>query len=83
MVVASNLAPAAVAARLERLRALYQPLREAEARALMEERPSTDETFAQGVSRRLSELRALMELTRALHGARVNERTQVGADESK
>ena len=66
----SDLSPAAVAARLERLRALYVPETAAEGRrrAMAARRPTVP--FAEAVGRRLAELRALSELTTYLHKAR-------------
>lgn len=67
--MASELTAEAVTSRLEWLRAHYVPDDEATARAKMEDpaglgRPSS---FEQKVAQRLRELRALCELTRALH----------------
>jgi hypothetical protein len=66
----SDLSPEAVAARLAELRAMSAPLGADEARRAMEDpagRPR--EPFAAAVTRRLGELRALLELTRHLHEA--------------
>ncbi len=63
------MSPEAVAARLEELRRLYVPMTEDEARALMTPPPEDEEPLEVGAARRLEELRALMELTRHLHGA--------------
>lgn len=64
-----DLSPASVAARLARLRESSRLLNEAEARALLEA-PGCPRPFAEAVSVRLAELRALVELTRYLHRAR-------------
>lgn len=57
---------AAVAERLEQLRTLYEPEGESAARKRMTP-PRRCETLEEGASRRLRELRAMMELTRVLH----------------
>ena len=59
----------AVAARLAKLRELVTPLGAREARARMEP-AAPAEPFDVAVARRLAELRALLELTKYLHGAR-------------
>jgi hypothetical protein len=60
--------PVGVAERLERLRALYVPESDAEARRRLEiEACASAEPFAVGVARRLEELRALSDLTSHLH----------------
>lgn len=61
--------PPGVGARLARLRALYVPERDVDARArLAREVPAPrPETFDQAVARRLRELRALDDLARHLH----------------
>ncbi len=60
--------PAGVAERLERLRALYVPERDAEARQrLAHEARVFAPPFAVAVARRLEELRALSDLTTYLH----------------
>ena len=64
-----DLAPESVAARLAILRASYVPLNADEARALLEAADAR-KPFAEAVSLRLAELRALSDLTRYLHGAR-------------
>lgn len=61
-----ELDPAAVARRLEQLRARYEPEDEAAARRRMTP-PRRVESLAEGAARRLAELRELMELTAALH----------------
>jgi hypothetical protein len=63
--------PAGVAGRLERLRALYVPERDEDARQrLAREARASSEPFAVGVARRLEELRALGDLTNYLHRGR-------------
>ncbi len=63
--------PAGTAARLERLRAIYVPERDVEARQRLDrEARSATEPFALGVARRLEELRVLAELSSYLHSAR-------------
>ena len=62
----ADLSAERVAARLAWLRAAYTPMTQAEARALLEVTPPP-KSFAQAVSQRLAELRALTELTRHLH----------------
>jgi hypothetical protein len=60
-----------VAERLERLRAIYVPERDAEARQRLDkEARASTEPFAVGVARRLEELRALSELSSYLHRGR-------------
>lgn len=60
--------PAGVAERLERLRALYVPEQDAEARLrLAREARACAPPFAVAVARRLEELRALSDLTTYLH----------------
>jgi hypothetical protein len=55
--------PSGVAERLERLRVLYVPERDAEARQRFADRPRAATTpFAPAVARRLAELRALCDL---------------------
>jgi hypothetical protein len=68
--VTQALDPRAVAARLQRLRESYVPMDADEAWRRLETMPPRDEPFALAVHRRLRELRALCELTRALHRAR-------------
>ena len=67
-IMKTDLAPAAVAARLAVSRASSRPMTAAEARPLL--RRSTIESFEVAVARRLRELRALIELTNHLHTAR-------------
>lgn len=63
--------PAGVAERLEKLRALYVPESDAEARRRLEsEARASVEPLAKGVARRLEELRALSDLTSYLHHGR-------------
>ena len=63
-----DLSAAAVARRLERLRAIYLPETEAEARRRLAGGPRPESIpFAVAVERRLAELRALCELTTYLH----------------
>jgi hypothetical protein len=66
----SELDPRRVAARLARLRSIYiaETVEQASMR-LVRERPVESIPFEVGVARRLAELRALCELTRALHSA--------------
>ncbi len=64
-----ELDPIAVRARLAELRASWVPMSAAEARQLMES-PPPRRPFAQAAAARLTELRALDELTRHLHSAR-------------
>jgi hypothetical protein len=60
--------PAGVAERLARLRALYVPEGDQEARRrLARETPGSTEPFARAVARRLEELRALSDLANHLH----------------
>jgi hypothetical protein len=67
--LASELRAEDVAARLAALRARYEPESVAEAALrLADERPPVIEHFADGVQRRLGELRALCELARHVHG---------------
>jgi hypothetical protein len=67
----TDLSPAAVHRRLERLREIYVPEQLEEARARLDaDRPAARETFSQAAARRLEELRALCELTQVLHAAR-------------
>jgi hypothetical protein len=55
--------PSGVAERLERLRILYVPERDAEARQRFDNRPrAANAPFAPAVARRLAELRALCDL---------------------
>ncbi len=63
------MSPAAVAARLERLRALHVPETADEGRRRLVP-PRRDLLLAEAVAHRLSELRALCELTTHLHAAR-------------
>ncbi|HLT38436.1 MAG TPA: hypothetical protein VK034_19250 [Enhygromyxa sp.] len=64
------MSPAAVQARLDRLRELYVPEDLETARRRLEaERPALRETFNEAAARRLEELRALCELTQVLHAA--------------
>lgn len=65
----ADLSPTLVAARLAELRAAYVPMTAEEARRALASAPRS-ETLAQGAARRLAELRALMDLTAHLHGAR-------------
>lgn len=66
-----ELDPDVVLARLDALRASFVAETVDEARArLAREAPSADESFEEGVARRLAELRALHELARALHRRR-------------
>jgi hypothetical protein len=69
--VKTDLSPLEVAARLERLRQLYVPESEAEARQRMEDLAglTRERSFSEAVARRLAELRALCELTDWLHTA--------------
>jgi hypothetical protein len=63
--------PPGVAERLERLRALYEPETDAEARLRLErEARGPSEPFAAAVARRLEELRALSDLATYLHRGR-------------
>ncbi len=64
----TDLSVPAVHARLQRLRALYRPLNAEQAIGRTDTAPR-DETFVNGVSRRLEELRALCELTTRLHAS--------------
>jgi hypothetical protein len=65
---AAGAPPGGVAERLAALRAVYTPEHRSEAYArLAKERPSTTESFARAVARRLRDLRALCELARHLH----------------
>ena len=64
-----DISPAKVAARLAQLRACYVPMTADEARCLLAAPPQPS-TFAEGAALRLAELRALMELTAHLRGAR-------------
>lgn len=69
--MADELAPIAVARRLDWLREHFVAETVEEARARFErERPARAETFEEGVARRLAELRELDELTQTLHAAR-------------
>jgi hypothetical protein len=63
----SDLSPDAVAARLARLRELYVPATRAEVEGALVPPPRAPAEFAELVSRRLEELRALCDLTRYLH----------------
>lgn len=65
-----DMSPGAVAARLELVRATWVPLDAAEARRRMSA-PSAPTDLARGAERRLSELRALDDLTRHLHRAKL------------
>ena len=65
----SDLSPQTVAARLEALRALYVPMGPEEAQREIAT-PGPPDVSPVGVARRLAELRALLELTHHLHGAR-------------
>lgn len=65
-----DLSPAAVACRLERLRAIYVPESEDEGRRRLATFARRDIPFADAVASRLAELRALCELTAYLHRAR-------------
>jgi hypothetical protein len=68
--VTSELDPVAVERRLQRLRERYVPETiEAGRRRLEADRPARTESFDQAVARRLTELRALCELTKVLGGA--------------
>jgi hypothetical protein len=63
--------PPGVEQRLARLRALYVPERDEDARRrLAQERPSSAESFATAVARRLEKLHALRELANHLHRGR-------------
>jgi predicted component of type VI protein secretion system len=63
------MSPEAVARRLQQLSELYVPETVEEARVRFDaERPRRQEDFNSAVARRLEELRALCELTRALQG---------------
>jgi hypothetical protein len=66
-----NLDPGDVARRLARLAELYVPETVAEGRARLRAEASSPETFARAVALRLDELRALDDLTRYLHGAKI------------
>lgn len=68
----TDMSPAAVGRRLERLRAMWTPEDRATARARLDDQPgsSPPRTFAEAVALRLEELRALCELTAYLHGGR-------------
>ncbi|PRP94316.1 hypothetical protein [Enhygromyxa salina] len=67
----ADLSPAAVQRRLARLRELYVPETLDQARVRLEaERPRTTERLVDGAKRRLADLRALDEFSRALHRAR-------------
>jgi hypothetical protein len=67
----AELGAAAVASRLQALRALYVPERlDAARERLGRERPVAAEAFAERVARSLAELRALCELARHLHAGR-------------
>jgi hypothetical protein len=69
--MSGDLSPERVAARLDRLRVLWRPLSEADARALTEDPCGLDrrESFEAAVARRLDELRALYELSQSLQSA--------------
>jgi hypothetical protein len=63
--------PAGVAERLERLRAIYVPESDTEARRRLEsDARASVEPFAVAVARRLEELRALSDLASYLHRGR-------------
>jgi hypothetical protein len=64
-----ELDPEAVARRLAELAASYVPETVAEGRARLRREALAPDAFADGVARRLEELRALDELTRYLHAA--------------
>ena len=64
-----DLSPETVARRLDRLRALYVPETEAEARRRLAE-PASNRSFAEAVEMRLAELRALCELSAYLRQRR-------------
>ncbi len=67
-----ELDPRVVAERLSKLRALYIPEGIEEARErLAREQPRTHESLEQVATRSLAELRALCELARVLHAARL------------
>lgn len=66
----NDLDPARVAARLAALAELYVPETIEEGRARLLADAMSPEAFADGVARRLDELRALDELSRYLHRAR-------------
>jgi hypothetical protein len=66
----NDLDPARVAARLAALAQLYVPETIEEGRARLQADAMSPEAFADGVARRLDELRALDELSRYLHRAR-------------
>lgn len=72
--MARELDPRDVARRLDALRAAYVAESVAEARTRLRADEASCETFAAAVARRLAELRALDELTRYLHAARVPPR---------
>jgi len=73
--------PAGVAERMERLRLLYVPERDAEARRRLAERPhAANAPFAPAVARRLAELRALCDLASHL-GRRSDGAGRGGASE--
>jgi hypothetical protein len=62
-----DLSPAVVSKRLGRLRDLYVPETPEQARARLLPEARRETPFAEGVARRLAELRALCELTAYLH----------------
>jgi hypothetical protein len=64
-----ELSPMSASRRLALLRVLYVPATEEQARAHLVPEAIRDSSFAQGVARRLAELRALSELTAYLHRA--------------
>lgn len=66
-----ELSPEQVSIRLDRLRALWKPLTQDEARAFTEDPAGLTqrESFQEAVARRLDELRALSEMTMALRPA--------------
>jgi len=80
----ADMSAEAVARRLQQLNALYVPETVEEGRLRLDaERPRRQEDFNQAVARRLNELRALCELTRALRGkaktaARLGHTTSCG-----
>jgi hypothetical protein len=80
--MATDMSPAAVAKRLERLRAMWTPDDQASARARLEDPAGfpRSRTFAQAVALRLSDLRELCELTAYLHRGR-HEMGSVARDE--
>lgn len=65
-----ELDPAAVARRLEALRAIYVAESVDEGRRRLREEARSSAAFTSAVARRLGELRTLDELTRYLHAAR-------------